>query len=113
MANSIDINLENIKNIGDFKGTIEYKGELELPSLDDNCHIKCYWNYKGQCCPEDEKDLKNAIINNKDCPTYLRKDFEEHFWQTYDNICSLIKKRNCRELEEIEKFILSQRKDKK
>ena len=47
------------------------------------------------------------------CPTFLRKDFEEHLWETHDNIIFLLKKRNCGELEDIEEFIKSQREGEK
>lgn len=78
------------------------------------CKKSCYWNYNNQCCPEDKEGMEKAEpTTEKACPTFLRKDFEKHFHQTYDNILYLVKKRSCAELEAIEKFILSQRKGQK
>lgn len=78
------------------------------------CKKKCYWNYNNQCCPESKEGIENANPKSTEvCPTFLRKDFEEHLWQTYNNIIYLLKKRNCAELEGIEKFILSQREGQK
>lgn len=74
------------------------------------CNRKCYWNYNGQCCPESEEDYDNATAN-EGCPTWLDKDFEKNFWNTYYNIIKLIKHRNYEELKAIEEFIINQRKN--
>lgn len=43
------------------------------------CRKSCYWNFNGQCCPEDRDGMENAEpVTEKVCPTFLRKDFEEH-----------------------------------
>ena len=54
----------------------------------------------------------NAMPSTINCPSYLRPDFEEHFWQLHDSINELIRHRNCRELEEIKSFIKNQREEK-
>lgn len=78
------------------------------------CKKKCYWNYNNQCCPESKEGIEQANPKfTETCPTYLRKDFEEHLFETHDNITHLLRKRNCEELEQIEKFILSQREEQK
>lgn len=78
------------------------------------CNKKCYWNFNGECCPEDEEGYNNANPKeDEECPTFLRKDFEQHFHETHYKIIKLLNKRNCAELEAIEKFILSQREGEK
>lgn len=76
-----------------------------------NCNKKCYWNYNGQCCPEDEEGYNNASPNDNNCPTYLRPDFEDCIWKTYDDIIELIKHRNFKEMEQIKEFIIKQRSE--
>lgn len=70
----------------------------------------CYWNYDGQCCTDSEEAFEKAIPNTLDCPSSLRKDFEEQLYSLGGECESLLYKRNMRELIEIKKFIESQRK---
>lgn len=78
------------------------------------CKKECYWNFDGTCVYEDDlKYDEGKPEETENCPNWLRKDFEEHVWRTHDNIIELIKHRKLAELEAIEKFILSQRKDEK
>jgi hypothetical protein len=74
------------------------------------CNKKCYWNYNGECCPEDKEGFDKANpLENEKCDTYLRPDFEDKLWETYDDIIELIKHRKLSELEEIKEFIINQR----
>ena len=78
------------------------------------CEKECYWNYNNTCVYEDEQKYENGQPKSGiKCPNWLRKDFEEHFHETHYKIIQLLNKRNCAELEAIEKFILNQRKDEK
>lgn len=79
-----------------------------------DCEKDCFWNYNGICVYEDElkyDDGKPGI--GIKCPNFLRKDFEQHLHKTHCKIVHLLKKRTCAELEEIEKFIINQREEKK
>lgn len=69
----------------------------------------CYWNYEGQCCTESEESFNDATPNELDCPSSLRKDFEEQLWFLVEECEALLLKRNMKELREIKKFIESQR----
>jgi hypothetical protein len=71
----------------------------------------CLWQAFNQCCPESEELLKYAKPNQLDCPSSLRVDFEEQLYNLVDEIIELLKQRNFRELNEIRKFILNQRRD--
>ena len=52
------------------------------------CNNKyCYWCTFEQCCHEDEKvhgDDFRQKPNQLDCPSALRSDFEEMFYDLYD-----------------------------
>lgn len=74
------------------------------------CNKKCYWNYDGNCCSESEESCNSAKPSDKDCPTYLREDFDKYFWETLYNIRDLVTHRRLDELEEIQEFIINQRK---
>ncbi|MBU7316000.1 hypothetical protein [Paenibacillus oleatilyticus] len=69
----------------------------------------CYWNYEMHCCPESEKAYNNAVPDTLDCPSSLRKDFEEQLYILHNECVQLLNKRNMKELREIKKFIESQR----
>ena len=74
-----------------------------------NCN-NCLWNYEGICTHESLDEIVNNLSYGKeDCIGWLREDFEEHLYNTYEEIKQLIKNRNCKELEDILKFIKSQR----
>jgi hypothetical protein len=73
------------------------------------CNNKyCYWNYRDQCCHESEEGFKNATPNQLDCPSSLRKDFEQQLYALVDECADLLNKRNMRELIEIKRFIIKQ-----
>lgn len=75
-----------------------------------NCNKKCYWNYRGECCPEDEQGYDNTNPNETEkCITWIRPDFDTYFWSVYDEISDLINHRNLGELEDIRTFIKNQR----
>lgn len=79
-----------------------------------DCNKKCYWNYENQCVYEDElKYDEGKPQENETCPNWLRHDFDNHFNNTVESIKTLIRFRNIKELEEIESFILNQRKGEK
>lgn len=70
----------------------------------------CYWEYNNQCVSESLSEIyEDATFRTCDCVGWLRKDFEQHFWSTYHEIEELIKKRKCKELEEILEFVKKQR----
>jgi hypothetical protein len=69
----------------------------------------CYWNYEGTCCTDSEEAFHCATPDQLDCPSSLRKDFEEQLNAIHDACVALLYKRNMRELTEIKKFIESQR----
>ncbi|UJH95605.1 hypothetical protein [Bacillus phage vB_BtM_BMBsp2] len=74
------------------------------------CNNKhCYWNMYDQCCPEDEETYAKATPNELDCPASLRSDFEEQIHKTHVACLTLLNERSYRELQEIYKFIESQR----
>lgn len=73
------------------------------------CNRRCYWNFDGECCPEDEEGLDNAT-GKRNCPTYLHEDFKEYFYNTLKECKELLNHRNIKELEQIKRFILNQRK---
>jgi hypothetical protein len=77
------------------------------------CKRECYWNCDGQCCPEDEESFNNAKPNNEECTTFLRKDFDDYFWDTYDYILGSIQKMNLEQLEKVKEFIESNSKEDK
>lgn len=74
----------------------------------NNTH--CLWNYRNQCCPEDEAAYDKAVPNTLDCPSSLREDFDEQLYNLVDECAALLNKRKMSELLEIKKFIESQRK---
>lgn len=77
-----------------------------------NCNKKCYWNYRGECCPEDEQGYDNANPNETEkCIAWIRPDFDTYFWSVYNEISDLINHRNLGELEDIRTFIKNQRND--
>jgi hypothetical protein len=69
----------------------------------------CYWNAFDQCCHESEEGFKNATPNELNCPSSLRKDFEEQLINVYEECVDLLYHRNMRELIEIKRFIENQR----
>lgn len=71
----------------------------------------CYWNAFESCVVESEEKYNAATPNELDCPSSLRKDFEESMWFLRDEIDKMTYKRNFRELCEIYKFVKNQRKD--
>jgi hypothetical protein len=73
------------------------------------CNGYCYWNYENQCCPDSEEAFDKAIPNTLDCPSSLRRDFEDQLYYLLDECAELLNKRNMRELIAIKKFIISQR----
>lgn len=76
-----------------------------MPSCDT-----CYWEYNNQCASESLSEIyEDATFRTCDCVGWLRKDFEQHFWDTYHEIQELIKRKKCKELEEILEFIKNQR----
>jgi len=73
------------------------------------CQKKCYWNFDGLCCTDGEEALNEANpTENEKCPSWLRKDFEQHLNNTYHEVCELANNRNLKQLEEIKDFILKQ-----
>lgn len=75
-----------------------------------NCNnTHCYWNYECQCCTESEEAYNNATPDQLDCPSSLRKDFEEQLYMLADECNQLLNRRNMKELREIKKFIESQK----
>ncbi|MFL1672588.1 hypothetical protein ABTW76_05940 [Paenibacillus dendritiformis] len=75
-----------------------------------NCNnTYCYWNYFDSCCHESEEGYKNATANELDCPSSLRKDFEQQLYILLNECVGLLHKRNMRELIQIKNFIELQR----
>ncbi|OPH61854.1 hypothetical protein BC351_01020 [Paenibacillus ferrarius] len=73
-------------------------------------NMYCYWNYNDQCCTDSEEAFEKAIPNTLDCPSSLRKNFEEQLYILIDECTELLNKMNMRELITIKKFIENQRK---
>jgi hypothetical protein len=74
------------------------------------CNNKhCLWNYYDQCCHESEEGFEKATPNELDCPSSLRKDFEEQLNILAIECRELIFKRNMKELIQVKKYIESQR----
>jgi hypothetical protein len=74
------------------------------------CNNKhCLWNAFDQCCPEDAESFSNAMPNQLDCPSSLRKDFEEQLNILAIECRELMFERNMKELIQVKKFIESQR----
>jgi hypothetical protein len=74
------------------------------------CNNKqCLWNAFDSCCHESEEGYEQATPNKLDCPSSLRKDFEEQLNNIFDECSSLLRYRNMKELIEIKRFIESQR----
>lgn len=73
----------------------------------------CHWNYNKMCCPESEEQLRKAIPHTLDCPSSLRKDFEQQLWSLHDECISMIKRRNFKELQEVYKLLNSQKEIKR
>lgn len=70
----------------------------------------CYWEYDGGCVSESlDKIAEDASFKTCSCIGWLRKDFEEHFINTYEEIVNLLDRRKCSELEEVLVFIKNQR----
>jgi hypothetical protein len=69
----------------------------------------CLWNAFDQCCHESEEGYEIATPNELDCPSSLRKDFEEQLDNIFKECASLLRYRNMKELIQIKKFIESQR----
>lgn len=70
----------------------------------------CYWEYEGQCVHESlDEIIDDTSYGTCNCIGWLRVDFDEHLYDTYNEIKGLIKQRNCKELEDILRFIKSQR----
>jgi hypothetical protein len=103
---------EEFKNLLDEFG-FEYEDRRDVKVEKENCKRECYWNCNGQCCPEDEESFNNAKPNNEECTTFLRKDFDDYFWDTYDYILGSIQKMNLGQLEKVKEFITSQPKEEK
>jgi len=75
-----------------------------------DCNNKyCYWNFNNQCIHECEEGYKSATQNQLDCPSSLRKDFENMLFELHDECEKLMRKRNFKELMDIRKFILNQK----
>jgi hypothetical protein len=75
----------------------------------DCTNKNCLWNAFDQCCHESEEGFKNATPNRLDCPSSLRKDFEQQLNSVFQECSSLLRYRNMSELIQIKKFIESQR----
>lgn len=74
------------------------------------CYNKyCHWNYKGMCCPESEEQIAKATPHMLDCPSSLRKDFEDELWKLHDACVGMLGRRNFKELQEVYKLLSSQR----
>jgi hypothetical protein len=74
------------------------------------CNNKhCLWNAFDQCCHEIEESFEQATPNELDCPSSLRKDFDEQLNLLAIECQELILKRNMKELIQVKKFIESQR----
>ncbi|MCF8017816.1 MAG: hypothetical protein K9L62_00325 [Vallitaleaceae bacterium] len=74
-----------------------------------DCNNKyCYWQAFDQCCHESEEGHKNATPDQLDCPSSLRKDFEEGLHIVAHECKNLINKRCLRELLDVKKFMLQQ-----
>ncbi|MBD1379103.1 hypothetical protein [Metabacillus arenae] len=69
----------------------------------------CLWNAFSQCCHESEEGYDRATPNELDCPSSLRKDFQEQLFLLASECGDLLDKRNMKELIKIKKFIESQR----
>lgn len=69
----------------------------------------CLWNFADQCCHESEDGYKKAVPNELNCPSSIRKDFEEQLNNIFNECASLLKYRTMKELIQIKKFIESQR----
>lgn len=69
----------------------------------------CLWNAFSQCCHESEEGFNLATPNELDCPSSLRKDFEEQLNIILCECVELLKRRSMKELIEIKNIITSQR----
>lgn len=77
--------------------------------MEVNCNT-CYWEYNGDCVSE-KLDLiaQDSSFRTCNCIGWLREDFDDHFFNTYNEISNLIDCRNCGELEQVLEFIKNQR----
>lgn len=73
----------------------------------------CLWCEFEQCCHESEEGYLNATPNQLDCPSSLRKDFQEQLYILVNECTELLRRRNMRELIEIRKFIKNQRDERR
>ena len=69
----------------------------------------CYWNAFGQCCHESEEGHEKATPDQLDCPSSLRKDFEECLNLLVAECKKMIDQRCHRELIDVKKFMIQQR----
>jgi hypothetical protein len=70
----------------------------------------CLWNAYAMCCHESKEGYDTASPNELDCPSSLRKDFQESMYQMWDEIDEMMNKRKFSELVQIHKFVRDQRK---
>ncbi|ASA22670.1 hypothetical protein B9T62_18860 [Paenibacillus donghaensis] len=73
----------------------------------NNTH--CLWNAFESCCHESQEGHEAAAPNELDCPSSLRKDFQESMYQMMDEIDEMMNKRKFRELVDIHKYVRDQR----
>lgn len=74
-----------------------------------DCKRDCNWNYDGICCSDELEDRYDEVTGDNNCPLWLRPNFDEYFHDTLDYIRESIKHMNISKLEQIKKFIDSQR----
>lgn len=80
-------------------------GELAMSSCDT-----CLWEHHRDCVSESlDKIAEDSSFKTCNCVGWLRKDFEEHFINTYEEIVNLLDRRKSSELEEVLEFIKNQR----
>lgn len=72
-------------------------------------NIHCYLNYSGNYYHESEEAYNQTAPNELNCPSSLRRDFENQFRLLVDEVYELIRHRIFRELIEIKKYIECQR----
>ena len=71
-----------------------------------NCNNKhCIWSMFDTCCHEDFDGHEKATPNQLDCPSALRSDFEEEFFNCYERVVTKIPSMNFKQLRKLEKVI--------
>lgn len=73
--------------------------------MNNICDRKCYWNYDRQCCPEDAEHYKDGTAHTKKCTSFLSKNFEDRFVNTFEKCSDLLEYMNYKELKKAKYFL--------